>query len=71
MRFDKNEQIYLIILKANHFKKTNEQIESRFSKRFGEHVRHIIISVDLCQMNELALITIPYEMNLNIDVFGF
>ena len=60
-----------MIFETNHLEKTNKQIEMRFCKRFGKHVRHIIISVDLCQMNELSLITIPYEMDLNIDVFGF
>ena len=60
----------LIFLKSNHFQKIHKHLEPSFAKRFGEQIRHIVICVNLRQMNEFTLIAISNKMNFDVDVLG-
>ena len=60
----------LSLLKSNHFKHRDQHFKASFGKRFGKQIRHIVICVDLLQMNELPFKAAADKMNFDIDVLG-
>ena len=54
-----------------HLQKSYKHIKSCFSKWFSKQIRHIVICVDLLQVDKTAFKAVSNEMHLDINMLGF